>query len=448
MPHTFHTNTTTRLQSWGHYPQLEPDAVVPAFWLSDLPDLASFERPVLPFAYGRSYGDSCLNEGGVSLDVSYLKRFISFDPIEGLLRCEAGVSLADILQVVVPRGWFLPVSPGTKFVSVGGAIANDIHGKNHHRAGTFGCHVTCFELLRSDGRRLLCSPCENRELFCATIAGLGLTGLILWAEFRLKPIVNPFIDMESIRFSSLDEFLQLSADSDPNFEYTVAWVDCLRSGRSLGRGLFMRGNHNCSQAYSARRIPAKLPLAIPFDLPSFILNTLTVKAFNEVYYHKQISKVLGRVMSYESFFYPLDAIEQWNRLYGKRGFLQYQCVVPFDNGGEVMKELLRRISRSGEGSFLAVLKTFGEVPSPGMLSFPRPGITLALDFSYHGKKTLQLCEELDGIVRQSGGCVYPAKDARMSSESFQTYFPQWREFEHCIDPKFSSSFWRRVVPAG
>ncbi|MBV9019834.1 MAG: FAD-binding oxidoreductase [Ktedonobacteraceae bacterium] len=442
----FNAKTTTRLQSWGHYPQLEPMAVVPVFWLSDLPDLAAFEQPVLPFAYGRSYGDSCLNEGGVSLNVSYLKRFISFDPKEGLLRCEAGMSLADILQVVVPRGWFLPVSPGTKFVSVGGAIANDIHGKNHHKAGTFGCHVTRFEVLRSNGERLLCSPYENRELFCATIGGLGLTGLILWAEFRLKPIVNSFIDIESIRFSSLDEFLQLSADSDLDFEYTVSWVDCLCGGSKLGRGLFMRGNHNRSQEYSARRMPAKLPLVIPFDLPSFTLNTLTVKAFNEVYYHKQLSKVVRRVLSYEPFFYPLDAIEQWNRIYGKRGFLQYQCVVPFDNGGEVMKELLRRISRSGEGSFLAVLKTFGDVPSTGMLSFPQPGITLALDFSYRGKKTLQLCEELDGIVRQSRGRVYPAKDARMSRESFQTYFPQWHEFERSIDPKFSSSFWRRVVP--
>lgn len=434
-----------RPQSWGRYPEVEPSQVAPIFWLNELPDLAAFEQPVLPFAYGRSYGDSCLNEDGVSLDVSYLKRFISFDRAEGVLRCEAGVSLADVLEVVVPHGWFLPVSPGTRFVSVGGAIANDIHGKNHHKAGTFGCHVTCFELLRSDGRRLVCSPTKNSELFRATIGGLGLTGLILWAEFRLKPIVNSFIDMESVRFASLDEFLQLSTDSDRNFEYTVSWVDCLSSGSNLGRGLFLRGNHNRSQKYATKRLPKKLPLAVPFDLPPFALSTLTVKAFNEVYYHKQISKQVRKVVSYEPFFYPLDSIHQWNRVYGKHGFLQYQCVVPFDNGGEIMKSILQRISYSGGGSFLTVLKTFGAISSPGILSFPKPGITLALDFSYNGKKTLHLCEELDRIVRQSGGCVYPAKDARMTSESFQTYFPQWREFERYIDPRFSSSFWRRVV---
>src|SRR6266446_3166682 len=210
-------------QSWGRYPKVQHSQVQSIYWRSELPDLSRFEQPVLPYAYGRSYGDSCLNEGGISLDISHLRR-------------EAGVSLAEILEVMVSRGWFLPVSPGTRFVSVGGAIANDIHGKNHHRAGTFGCHVTCFELLRSNGERLVCSPSQNSELFRATIGGLGLTGIILWAEFRLKPIVNPYIDMDHIRFASLDEFFEISAESDADYEYTMSWVDILIGGKNLCRG--------------------------------------------------------------------------------------------------------------------------------------------------------------------------------------------------------------------
>ena len=432
-------------QSWGRYPKLKPSRVIPIYWRNDIPDLSLLEEPVLPYAYGRSYGDSCLNESGVSLDVSHLTRFIAFDEEAGLLRCEAGVSLAQVLELTVPRGWFLPVTPGTKFVSVGGAIANDVHGKNHHVAGTFGCHVTRFELLRSSGERLICSPSENVELFRATIGGLGLTGIILWAEFRLKPITGPFIAMERIRYSSLKEFMEISDASDQDFEYTVAWVDCLASGRQIGRGLFMRGKHDRSAQYAGKQAPGKLPLAVPLDFPSFVLNTLTVKAFNTAYYHAQRGKIMRKVVPYDPFFYPLDSIHQWNRMYGRRGFMQYQCVVPFENGYEVMLDILSRISRSGEGSFLAVLKKFGAVPSPGLLSFPRPGLTLALDFSNNGQKTLQLFEDLDRIVRRNGGSVYPAKDARMTPESFQTYFPQWHEFEPLIDPKFSSSFWRRVT---
>lgn len=431
-------------QSWGRYPQVRPEKVVPVFWRDELPDLTTFDAPVLPYAYGRSYGDSCLNEHGITLDVSHLNRFIAFDEPTGILRCEAGVMLADILTLVVPRGWFLPVSPGTKFVSVGGAIANDVHGKNHHRAGTFGCHVTCFELLRSNGEHLLCSPTENAELFRATIGGLGLTGVILWAEFRLKPIHNPYIRMERIRYTSLAEFMALSNDSDQDFEYTVAWVDCLARGQQLGRGLFMRGNHD-ENVDTPKTLQSKPALTIPVDLPSFVLNTLSMKAFNEVYYHAQHGDRIRKLVPYEPFFYPLDAIYHWNRIYGKRGFLQYQCVVPLDNGYEVMRELLDIISKSGEGSFLTVLKKFGNVPSPGMLSFPRPGLTLALDFPYHGQKTLALFEQLDQIVRHSGGAVYPAKDAHMTPESFQAYYPQWQEFAQYIDPHCSSSFWRRVT---
>jgi FAD/FMN-containing dehydrogenase len=433
-------------QSWGRYPRVEHSQIASIYWRNELPELAKFEQPILPYGYGRSYGDSCLNEGGVSLNVSHLRRFIAFDEEAGILRCEAGVSLAEVLELVVPRGWFLPVSPGTKFVSVGGAIANDIHGKNHHKAGTFGCHITRFELLRSSGERLMCSPTENTELFCATIGGLGLTGVILWAEFQLKRIVNPYIDMERIQFASLDEFIEISAQTDRDYEYTMSWVDILIGGKALCRGIFMCGNNDQSPERAKQPLPKKLPLVVPVDFPTFVLNTFTVKAFNELYYHSQVSKRVHKVVPYEPFFYPLDSIHQWNRMYGKRGFLQYQFVVPFAEGFAAMREIITRIRRSGEGSFLTVLKKFGDIQSPGMLSFPRPGLTLALDFAYGGKKTLRLLDDLDRIVRESGGAVYPAKDARMSAESFQAFFPRWQEFAQYVDPHFSSSFWRRVGP--
>lgn len=435
---------TRELQSWGRYPRIKHTQVMPIYWRSDVPDLASSGRHVLPHAYGRSYGDSCLNEDGVALDVSHLNRFISFNEETGLLCCEAGVSLAEILAIMVPRGWFLPVTPGTKFISVGGAIANDIHGKNHHAGGTFGCHVTSLRLLRSDGQRLICSPTENPELFQATIGGLGLTGLILWAEFKLKRIVNPYIDAEHIRFSSLAEFFVISAESDKNFAYTVSWVDLLVGGEALCRGIFTRGNHNQSPELAHRPLPKRLPLVVPFNFPQFVLNTLTVKSFNELYYHKQFLKRVGRIESYDPFFYPLDSIRDWYRMYGRRGFLQYQFVVPFAGGQKALRDIIGRIRRSGAGSFLTVLKEFGTITSPGMLSFPRPGMTLALDFAYAGEKTLRLLEELDSIVRAYDGAVYPAKDARMSAESFQQFYPRWQEFARYIDPHFSSSFWRRV----
>jgi FAD/FMN-containing dehydrogenase len=435
--------------SWGRYPQLKSRQVLPINWRHELPDLGTLAAPLLPYGYGRSYGDSCLNEDGVLLDISPLNRLMAFDEQEGLLRCEAGMSLSEILKVIVPRGWFLPVSPGTKFVSVGGAIANDVHGKNHHVAGTFGCHVTQFELLRSNGERLLCNPFKNRELFRATIGGLGLTGVILWAEFHLKPITNPYIDMESIRFESLQEFLSISADSDQAYAYTVAWVDLLVGGKALCRGKFSRGNNNQSTKLSSKPLHKKrFPLSVPFDLPSFALNKYTIKAFNEAYYHIQTAKRVRKVVSYEPFFYPLDSIQNWYRLYGRHGFLQYQFLVPFEQSYEAMSEVMGRIRSSGEGSFLTVLKQFGDRKSPGLLSFPRPGLNLALDFSYRGKKTLRLLDELDRVVLQSGGRLYPAKDARMSAETFQNCYPQWKEFSDFVDPKFSSSFWRRVtVPA-
>lgn len=432
-------------ESWGRYPRIRHARIIPLFWREDLPCLKEQYSSVLPYGQGRSYGDSCLNEGGILLTTAGLNRFIAFDKTKGIIRCEAGVTLAQLLKLIVPHGWFLPVTPGTKYVSVGGAIANDIHGKNHHKTGTFGCHVRQFELVRSSGERLLCSPVEHPDLFQATIGGLGLTGLVTWAEFQLKPISTPFMAVEQIRFADLQEFFDLSLASDEDFEYTVAWIDGLAQGNHLGRGIFFRGNHATPEQCHSARIPRTHFFSVPFDAPGFLLNRMTIGAFNMCYYHKQRQKKLRKILYYDPFFYPLDTIGRWNRLYGKSGLLQYQCVVPFDEGKSI-RLLLERIAASGLASFLAVLKVFGEKPSPGLLSFARPGVTLALDFGYKGDKTLQLLDELDQIVQASKGVVYPAKDARMSAASFQSYFPQWTEFARYKDPRFSSSFWRRVTP--
>jgi FAD/FMN-containing dehydrogenase len=414
--------------------------VLPVVWRSDPPPLERVRGPVLPYACGRSYGDSCLNDGGLLLDVRGLDRLIAFDEERGLLHCEAGVTLAEILALVVPRGWFLPVVPGTRWVSVGGAIANDIHGKNHHRAGTFGAHVARLELLRSTGERRLCAPGD--PLFQATVGGLGLTGLILSAELRLKRVPGAGIAMERIRFPGLEAFFDLAAE-DHAFEYTVAWVDCLARGRRLGRGIYMRGDHT-SLAGSVPSPVRPARLTVPAGAPSGLLNRLTLGLLNGTYYRSQLGAHHRGTVPYAPFFFPLDSIGEWGRVYGPGGFVQYQCVVPDGPAGGPIRTIFERIARSDEPASLAVLKRFGGVRSPGMLSFPRAGITLAVDFAVRGPATLALLDDLDAVVREAGGAVYPAKDARMSPESFRAFFPELERFTAHRDPKFSSSFWRRV----
>lgn len=392
---------------------------------------------LLAYGNGRSYGDVCLNDGRYLINTRRLDRFIDFDAKTGVFHCEAGVLLADITRVVLPQGWFLPVTPGTQFVTVGGAIANDVHGKNHHRAGTFGSHVLALELLRSTGEVLRCSPQENAGLFCATIGGLGLTGLIRKASIRLRPVTGRGIVGRSTRFSSLEDFFRLSAEADAAFEYTVAWLDCFSPE---GRGIFTCGNHGDCAPSRPRRT-----YNIPFALPLSPVNALTVRAFNALYSRSAATSAQEeQSWDYQGFFYPLDRIGHWNRLYGRAGFFQYQCVLPLASAHTDIRAMLRRIRESGQGSFLAVLKVFGDRPSPGLMSFPRPGVTLALDFPNRGAKTLTLLESLDSITQASDGAVYPAKDARMSAAAFKLYFPKWAIMQSYKDPAFSSSFWRRV----
>jgi len=275
----------------------------------------------------------------------------------------------------------------------------------------------------------------------ATIGGLGLTGVIAWADIQLKRVTGPWIDAESIPFQSLSTFLDLSRESNDRFEYTVGWLDCFAGKHP--RGIFLRGNHAADPGteFRAKRVPK-----LPFAVPAWMLNRYSVRAFNTAYYKVHAAMKGAAVVAYDSFFYPLDSIRQWNLLYGKQGFLQYQCVIPETNV-EAVEELLDRIARSGMGSFLGVLKQFGPAPPAGMLSFPLPGLTIALDFAMRDERTLELMQSLDEVVQQSGGALYPAKDARMSSAVFEASFPRWRGFVPYIDPKMSSSFWRRVTGA-
>ncbi len=435
--------TKTSFESWGRYPKYRAN-IVPIHWQSDFPAvIEGLHNGILPVGLGRSYGDVGLLKDGNLLVTTGMNRIIDFDPETGLLTAEGGMSLAQILDFAVPRGFFLPVSPGTKYVTLGGAIANDIHGKNHHIAGTFGCHVTQFELVRSDGTRLTCSPNVNADFYSATIGGMGLTGLITWATLRLKPIVSRKIDYEGIQFHGIDEFLTLTEQSK-NIEYTVSWVDCTATGRNFCRGIFMQGDH--SQRKDKLKPSPKPKLLLPFDAPGFALNHLSVSAFNTLFFHKQFSKRVVALQDYEPFFYPLDKVLHWNRMYGKRGLLQFQYVIPWEHAREGTIAILQEVAKSGLASFLAVLKVFGDIPSPGMMSFPKPGITLALDFPIKPGKSFPLVERLAEMTLEFGGRLYPAKDAAMTAAQFQTFYPQWIDFARYRDPLLTSSFWERVTP--
>ncbi len=436
--------------AWGGLHRFRQRIARP-FFIDELPPIlaARGNQSLLGSGCRRSYGDSGLNADNILIDMRGLDHLLAFDPTNGIVEAEAGLTLANILALarLSQNGagqWFLPATPGTKFVTLGGAIANDVHGKNHHAAGCFGNHVLSLRLMRSDGTVLTCSPQENAELFKATIGGLGLTGLILSARFALKNVPGLWMEQENIRFATLDEFYVL-AEKSYGWEYTVAWVDCFAPRQQLGRGVFTRARHVAAPANKRSNAPAsKQLLTIPAALPNFILNTTTMKAFNTYLWYRASTKPTAEIVPFEKVLYPLDSIAHWNRIYGRRGFFQHQCVVPTAYAKEAMRSLLTEIRSAGLGSFLAVLKTFGDRPSPGMLSFPMEGTTLALDFPNTGAPTLALLDRLDDICTNAGGRVYAAKDGRIPARKFQQGYPAWKEFLPHVDPAFSSSFWRRV----
>jgi decaprenylphospho-beta-D-ribofuranose 2-oxidase len=401
---------------------------------------------------GRSYGDAAVNQNGAVLLDTRLDRFTSFDPATGLLECEAGVSFQAVLETFLPRGFFPPVTPGTQFVTLGGAIAADVHGKNHHRDGSIANFLESFQLLTAGGETLTCSREQNSDAFWATLGGMGLTGVLLTARLRLTPVESAYVVVDHKKTANLDETLAAFNASDSDYQYSVAWIDCLAQGPALGRSVLMRGNHA-----KPADLPADLatnPLNprgprrknVPFHFPSFALSPFTVRLFNNRYYGKHTD---GRhLQHYSDFFYPLDAIENWNRIYGKRGFYQYQAVFPFDTGGSCLRELMEKISNAGAASFLAVLKTMGP-SSGGILSFPMPGLTLALDVPNNGPSTVALLHDLDQTVLRHNGRVYLAKDACLTPESFRAMYPSLPRFQQIksrLDPqnKFSSSLSKRL----
>jgi FAD/FMN-containing dehydrogenase len=393
----------------------------------------------------RSYGDVCLNPGGRLWRTTGLDRFIDFDAASGRLRCEAGVLLRDIQRMSLAHGWLLPVTPGTQLVTVGGAIANDVHGKNHHRLGSFGNHVLSLRLARTDGsvidcRPGDCGPGDEAGWFAATVGGMGLTGVIVEAELQLRRVRGPWLVTDTVPYATLDEFFPLADTSEAGWEHTVSWIDCLSGS---GRGLFLRANpapvpgHDAQQDRPSRRMPVAPPVSL--------VNGLSLRPFNAAYFHLKRLKAGRAVAHFEAYGYPLDGLHDWNRMYGPRGFYQYQSVVPRAGGQDATRAMLAAIKASGQGSFLAVLKTFGARDSVGMMSFPRPGVTLALDFPNRGASTLRLFERLDAIVREAGGRLYAAKDARMPRALFEAGYPRLAEFLPYRDPGISSSMSRRLL---
>lgn len=395
--------------------------------------------PGLPHGMGRSYGDECLNPDGLLWLTTGMNHFIGFDDRSGRLVCEAGVLLRDIQRMSVPRGWMLPVTPGTQLITVGGAIANDVHGKNHHALGSFGDHVLRLRLARTDGSVLDCGPDLLPAWFAATVGGMGLTGVVVTAELQLRRVAGPWFATETIPYARLDAFFPLADASEAGWEHTVSWIDCLGGA---GRGLFMRGNPS---ALINRPLPPARTRRMPLVPPVSLVNRWSLPPFNALYYHANKWRAGRGVAHYEAFNYPLDNLLDWNRMYGPRGFYQYQSVVPRAVGRDAVQAMLDAIGKAGAGSFLAVLKTFGERQAPGMLSFPQPGVTLALDFPNRGARTLRLFERLDAIVAEAGGRLYAAKDARMPRALFEAGYPRLAEFMPYRDPGISSAMSRRLM---
>ena len=428
------------IQAWGRLqaPQHQTETLSDRAQVPAQVSAASASCPGLAYGLGRSYGDVCLNPGGLLWKTASLDHYLAFDDETGILRCEAGLSLRDIQRLCVPRGWSLPVVPGTQLVTVGGAIANDVHGKNHHVAGSFGDHLRRFTLVRTDGSVRECLPGEL--LFAATVGGLGLTGVIVDAELQLKRVPGPWLSVETLPYRDLDEFFALADASEADWEHTVSWIDCLHRE---GRGIFMRAK---PVAIDRPAPPPRAERRVPLVPPVSLVNRLSLKPFNALYYASKHRRATS-VQHYESFHHPLDALMDWNRIYGPRGFYQYQCVLPFASGRNGIRALLDAVAAAGMGSFLAVLKTFGHRESTGMLSFAMPGVTLALDFPNEGERTLKLFASLDAIVRDGGGRLYPAKDARMPRELFEAGYPRLAEFLPHRDPGISSAMSRRLMGA-
>ncbi|MFK7864810.1 MAG: FAD-binding protein [Pseudohongiellaceae bacterium] len=430
------------LDSWGRYPQTIADVLEPldASALNRLVQAHSSESNLIARGAGRSYGDSALAAKVISS--RFLDSFIALDDESGILHCGSGVSLDSVLKIAIAKELFLPVVPGSKFVTVGGAIAADVHGKNHHKHGSFCDHLVGFNVMLASGEIVYCSDIENSDLFHASCGGMGLTGIVVDAKIRLKKITSLQIERRTLVGENLKDTLSLLEENNDS-TYSVAWIDCLAKGDSLGRSLLFLGEHKenlrSGQADSKSsdfNIRAKPTFNVPFSMPSLLLNKFTLGTFNSAYFELKSRLPKQDTTDFTSFFFPLDNIGQWNRLYGKAGFLQYQFVVPTETGFETISQVLTKVSDAGKGSFLSVLKKFGK-HNRNWLSFPKEGFTLTLDFKRE-RSLFPLLDELDVIVHENGGRLYLAKDARMSEQRFKQGYSNWEEFmqlKETIDPK-------------
>ena len=432
-------NFIQKVTNWGNFPVVEKE-IKSEDSIEKIKDFVRNNNEVIARGNGRCYGDASLSEHIFS--TKRLNKFISFDRLNGVIECESGVLLSEILEVIVPQGYFLYVTPGTKFISVGGAIASDVHGKNHHAEGCFSEYLETFSLLNENSEVITCSRTQNEDKFWATIGGMGLTGIILSAKFKLKNIETAYIRQESIKAENLDEIFKLFDESE-SWTYNVAWIDCLQTGKNIGRSIMMRGEHAFKHELPKKlqqnplRLKQKFIPKVPFYFPDFMLNKWSVKLFNYLYFNKQQKKEVKNFVDYETFFYPLDVVNDWNKIYGKKGFIQYQMVIPKEKGKAGMKKILETIAKSGNGSFLAVLKLFGKENPLAYNSFPLEGYTLALDFKVN-PKLAKLVSDLDEIVEEFGGRIYLTKDS-MSKSSLTNYL------RNVQNPKFVSVQHKRIL---
>lgn len=428
-----------KIANWGNYPVIEADE----FRFSSTEELRKVltrdDKPYISRGNGRCYGDASLEGNTLStLSCDYV---LSFDHALGIFECEAGLTLDQILEIIVPKGWFLPVTPGTKYITVGGAVASDIHGKNHHVDGSFCDHVMEMDIMLASGEVVTCSPFYNEELFEVTRGGMGLTGIILRVKFKLKKIQTSFIRQIQLKAANLQELLHLFHEYK-EYTYTMSWIDCLKSGNGFGRSILMAGEHAEPDELSDKQKREMLKpysdtmFTFPVNLPSFVLNQYSVKAFNFFYYQKNTKKIINNIIPYDPFFYPLDKILEWNKGYGKNGFLQYQFVLPMESSEQGMIDILTRINKKGMGSFLAVFKIFGK--QNGLISFPMEGCTLALDFPIR-KDLFPFLDELDQVVLDYGGRLYLTKDARMKREIFWKSYPNASRFKALVK-KYNPDF--------
>jgi len=429
------------IANWSNYPFVE--ANIQSFTSkSDLIHHLKTDTTYIARGNGRCYGDSSLNTNIIST-LKYDK-ILEFDPEAGTIHCQSGITFDTLLDFLIPKGLFLPVTPGTKFITLGGAVASDIHGKNHHVEGSFQNHILDLEVVLATGEIVKCNKESNSDLFMATCGGMGLTGMILSVKFKLKKIETSYIRQTSIKAGNLDEIFRLFEEFK-DYTYSVAWIDCLQGGSKLGRSLLMVGEHASPDEINSVKggsvSQKSLNLNIPFNFPNIVLNKLSIKIFNFLFYHKQLKTRKESIVNFDKFFYPLDFIRNWNRMYGNRGFVQYQFVLPLDTSKAGLKRILTEINDQGMGSFLAVLKLFGN--NEGLMSFPLRGYTLALDFPIR-KGLFEFLDRLDQIVVECGGRIYLTKDARMQKEVFQKGYPNLERFRQIIK-RYNPDFkWKSI----